>query len=101
MIESIFDGLRDIGAVTSGTDFSEEWLGMEGSYFRGLKAKQRHPSAKALANCAVRLKKRARMLEVSTYPQVRVAATRYQMLADQCLDGLMAVCDAQDNRYAR
>ena len=47
MIESIFEELKGIGAVTSGTDFSEEWLGMEGSYFRGLRARQRDPSAKA------------------------------------------------------
>lgn len=95
MIESIFEELKGIGAVTSGTDFSEEWLGMEGSYFRGLRARQRDASAKALATCAVRLKKRARMLEVSTHPQVQAAAGKYGRLAEACVDALLTASEAQ------
>ena len=100
MIEAIYEELKLLGAVTSRTDFSEEWLGMEGSYFRGRRVKERSPSPRALAACAVKLRKRASILQDSAYPQARVAATRYHLLADQCLDGLLATCDAQDDSYA-
>lgn len=101
MIETIYEELKKLGAVTSRTDFSEEWLGMEGSYFRGRRGRDGSASSKALATCATRLRKRASILQDSAYPQVRVAATRYHVLADQCLDGLLEACDEQDNRYAR
>ncbi len=95
MIENVFEELKGIGAVTSGSDFSEQWLGMEASYYRGLRAKQRDPSVRALANCAVRLRGRAGILQRSAYPQIRVAAQRYQLLAEQCLNGLLAACDGE------
>lgn len=100
MIEAIYEELKKLGAVTSRTDFSEEWLGMEGSYFRGRRVKERSPSPRALATCAVKLRKRASILQDSAYPQARVVATRYHLLADRCLDGLLATCDAQDDSYA-
>ena len=95
MIETIYEELKRLGAVSSRTDFSEEWLGMEGSYFRGKRVQERSPSPKALATCAVRLRKRASLLQGSTYPQVRVSADQFELLADQCLDGLLAACDGQ------
>lgn len=95
MIESIFEELKGIGAVNSGTDFSQEWLGMEGSYFRGLRAKQRGPSAKALATCAVRLKSRARLLSASTMPQVRIVASKYDEIAESCVEALLTACEGQ------
>lgn len=87
MIEEIFDELKKLGAVSSRTRFSQDWLGMEGSYFRG--GRRKHGSARALATCAARLRHRARVLEHSDYAQVRIAATRYENLADQCIEQLL------------
>ena len=101
MIETIYEELKKLGAVSSKTDFSEEWLGMEGSYFRGRRGKDGSASSKALATCAVRLRRRASILQGSAFPQARVAAGRFELLADQCLEGLLAACDGQDNGYAR
>lgn len=93
MIESIFEELKGIGAVTSSTDFSEEWLGMERSYFRGLRAKRRDPSAKALATCAARLKRHAVTLQSSSLPQVREWANGYNRLAEECVAELLSACE--------
>lgn len=99
-IEIVYEELRKQGLVKAGSDFSENWLGMQEGYYRGLRNKRRDPSAKALATCAVRLKRHARMLEVSTFPQVQLIADRYDKLADQCVEGLLATCDGKDNGYA-
>lgn len=100
MIETIYEELKKLGAVSSKTDFSEEWLGMEGSYFRGRRGKDGSASSRALGTCAVRLRKRARILQGSAFPQARIAAGRFELLADQCLEGLLATCDEQDDSYA-
>jgi hypothetical protein len=89
MIETIYEELRKLGAVRSRTDFSEEWLGMEGSYFRG----RRDASSRALATCAARLRRRASALQTSTMPQVRERSEQYLALADSCLDELLTACE--------
>lgn len=100
-IEIVYEELRKLGSVKAGSDFSENWLGMQEGYYRGLRNKRRDPSAKALATCAVRLKSRARMLEISTLPQVQLIAGKYDMLAEHCVEALLAACEAEDNGFAR
>lgn len=93
VIEEVFEELRRSGVVRTGARFSADWLGMEESYFRCLRAKGRNPSVKALATCAVRLRRRAALLEGSSLPQVRQHAGRYSDLADRCLNELLLSCE--------
>lgn len=93
MIETIYEELKKLGAVSSRTDFSEEWLGMEGSYFRGRRGREGDASTRALANCAARLRRRASALQTSTMPQVRERSEQYLALADSCLERLLSACE--------
>lgn len=94
MIETIYEELRKLGAVSSRTNFSEEWLGMEGSYFRGRRGRDGDASSRALATCAARLRRRAIALQTSTMPQVRERGEQYRALADTCVDELLAACES-------
>lgn len=94
MIEAVYEELRRSGVVRTGARFSADWLGMEESYFRCLRAKGRSPSAKALATCAVRLRRRAALLERSSLSQVRQRASTYSELADRCLNELLLTCES-------
>lgn len=91
MIETIYEELKKLGAVSSRTDFSEGWLGMEGSYFRGRRGREGGASSKALATCAARLRRHASTLRTSTMPQVRQRGDQYQALAESCVDELLSV----------
>ena len=90
MIEMIFEELREIGAVKSSNDFSSQWLGMEKSYLRCLRAKSRQPSAKALANCASRLKRTVEVLTSSDDRRAEVLGERLGRLANGCVEELLA-----------
>lgn len=85
MIDLIFEELKHVGAVHSGVDFSKEWLGMEGSYWRGLRAKHREPSLKAIARCAVKLKGVADNLSTRENPKMEGVQARLRKMADGCM----------------
>lgn len=85
-IDFVFHELKRSGQVRGGSDFSERWLGMEASYFRGLRAKQRQASARALATCAHRLRKRSKLLTGSADEQIRQRGERFADLADRCIE---------------
>ena len=89
MIELVFEELRQVGAVHSGVDFSKNWLGMEGSYWRGLRAKHREPSLKAIARCAVKLKAVADNLNACENPKMVAAQGRLRRLADGCVGQIL------------
>lgn len=93
MIDTIYEELKRLGAVSSRTAFSEDWLGMEGSYFRGRRGRDGDASSKALATCAARLRRRASALRDSTMPQVRECSERYLALADSCVSELLTLCE--------
>ena len=93
MIETIYEELKKLGVVSSKTDFSEEWLGMEGSYFRGRRGRDGTASSKALGTCAVRLRRRASALRDSSMPQVRERSEQYLALADSCVSELLTLCE--------
>ena len=89
LLEGIYKELREFGAVQSTDDFSIRWLGMNESYLRCLRARQRQPSAKVLAHCAMRLRRASGLLtSVDQPPKVRAVATRMQKLADLCADAV-------------
>lgn len=93
MIEAIYEELKTLGAVNSRTRFSEDWLGMEGSYFRGRRTKDLPKSPRALATCAARLKGKSQLLQISSLPEVRRIAQRMDRLAQRCVDELLAACE--------
>ena len=89
MIEAVYEELRGIGVVRSSDDFSSSWLGKERSYMRCLRAKQRKPSATALATCAVRLLKSVDGLKYNMAPSMAVRSQRMRKLADRCLEQIL------------
>ena len=89
MINLIFEELKSFGAVRSGADFSRNWLGMEDSYWRGLRAKRREPSLKAIARCASKLNVVADDLQASSKPSVRAAQLRLRDLAAGCVADIL------------
>lgn len=94
MIEIVFEELKRQGIVSSGTDFSEDWLGMEGSYFRAVRTRHRTASVRAMATCAARLKRRADVLRRSSMPQVQAQAEHCNSLADRCLSEVLTACES-------
>ena len=89
MIEKIFEELKQAGAIRSGTDFSQNWLGMEGSYWRGLRAKHREPSLKAIVRCAMKLRAAADDLSAIENPQIVRLQARLRGLADGCVGQIL------------
>lgn len=89
-MENVLQELERYGIVSSGAEFSREWLGMEESYWRCLKSKRRLPSTTAIVNCAARLRRRAQLLEKSSLPEAKRAALRMTALANQCVDELLS-----------
>jgi len=95
LIEDLFDELKSIGAVSSTDDFSENWLGMNRSYLRCLRARNRAPSARVLAQCANRLQNASyRLTETAETTSVKKVAKRMKQLAQLCADEVFAVSDA-------
>jgi len=94
LIETVFAELRNSGVVHTGAAFSQEWLGMEESYWRCLRAKRRPPSPRALATCAARLRQKAKLFKTSTRPEANRIAHRMDQLAERCVEELLAVCES-------
>jgi hypothetical protein len=91
MIDLVFEELKSSGFVKSGNEFSREWLGMEESYMRVLRAKKRQPSAKVLARCANRLKQTGDALSSSAINQVLSKGQKCHVLADLCVKEILRV----------
>ena len=90
MIEAIYEELRTLGAVSSRTRFSEDWLGMEGSYFRGKRIAALPQSPRALTTCAARLKGKSQLLRQAMSPEFLRVADKLDQLADRCVEELLA-----------
>lgn len=86
MIETIFERLKSAGMVDSANEFSIEWLGMEESYMRCMRAKCRDPSPRALINCAVKLKRTGDALKTSNFEDVRDQGDSLRGLARHCVE---------------
>lgn len=89
MLEKIFEELCELGAVRSSDEFSIKWLGKERSYMRCLRSKQREPSLKALATCAVRLLMTADCVKRGQASMMVEKSARLRMLASRCLDQIL------------
>lgn len=86
MIEAVFEELKAAGMVRSSNQFSTEWLGMEESYMRCMRAKERDPSPRALINCAVKLKQTSDALRRSQMPGVKTKGDGLRLLARSCVE---------------
>jgi hypothetical protein len=94
LIEGLFRELRALGAATSTDDFSENWLGMNKSYLRCLRARNRNPSPRALVQCATRLRKASgSMLASEQGPAFKKVAKRMGQLADVCSKELFSMSE--------
>jgi hypothetical protein len=85
MIENVFEELKTDGFVKSGNEFSREWLGMEESYMRCLRAKDRSPSVRALMNCSQRLMSAGEALGASEMGEVKRKGLKLKELANVCV----------------
>jgi hypothetical protein len=95
MIDLIYNELKQLGAVRTYDQFSIEWLGMEKSYMRTVRAKQRQPSAKAIARCVARLQQQGNKLIELDRLGYRNAGTRLNKLAEACLSDLLRMHEAR------
>ena len=86
MIDLVFDELRDIGVVSSGSDFSKDWLGRHEGYYRSLRSKQRKPSMYVLVSCACRLQDRGDSLIAYGDRELRARGRRFKQLSKRCFD---------------
>jgi hypothetical protein len=55
VISEVFELLQQIGAVSSESEFSRDWLARSECYMRTLRFKQANPSVGTLAICASKL----------------------------------------------
>ena len=89
MIEDVYLELKKLGAVKSSNEFSQFWLGMEKSYLRTMKAKNRKPSARVLANGATKLRVDGAKLEKSSNPKVASAGHYLVVMGDMCVEEIL------------
>ena len=90
MIENVYEELKQLGAVRSVDQFSREWLGMERSYMRVMKAKGRKPSAKVIATCAARLRSHGKHLMSTDKRGYHLVASALNLLADKCISNMIS-----------
>jgi len=90
IIEDFYNELHALGAVKSSEQFSIEWLGMQNSYLRCLRARNKKPSVKAWANLAVRLKATSQTLASNEKPKIARTGKRFAKMADRCIDEILA-----------
>jgi len=55
VLDEVFELLKQIGAVSSESEFSRDWLARSECYMRTLRFKQANPSVVTLAICASKL----------------------------------------------
>ena len=55
VLNDVFELLQQIGAVSSESEFSRDWLARSECYMRSLRFKQANPSVGTLAICASKL----------------------------------------------
>jgi hypothetical protein len=83
LIEDLYKELKQMGVVQSATEFSQNWLGKERSYYNVLLSKRRLPSADAISFCASRLRSEA---QSRSYDRQRDDLAR---LSTICIEALL------------
>ena len=83
VLNEIFELLQQIGAVSSESEFSRDWLARSECYMRTLRFKQANPSVVALvAICASKLQQYASCME-ATDAHAKLGA-QFIKLSEQC-----------------
>ena len=91
VLNDVFELLVQIGAVSSESEFSKDWLCRSECYMRTLRFKRSRPSVGTLAICASKLRH---------YGQCMTATEEHVELGQQFID-LSEQCHTQINRDAK
>lgn len=82
VLNEVFAVLKRIGAVSSESEFSRDWLGRSECYLRSLRFNGLEPSVSSIAVCASKLQHYgARMCATDQYQQL---GAEFMELAEQC-----------------
>ena len=82
VLNDVFELLQQIGAVSSESEFSRDWLARSECYMRTLRFKQANPSVGTLAICASKLQHYASCMTLkNSHTELSQDFTR---LSDQC-----------------
>jgi len=82
VLNEVFELLQQIGAVSSESEFSKDWLCRSECYMRTLRFKRAKPSVGTLAVCASKLQHYGRCMTASE--QHTQLGERFLMLSEQC-----------------
>ena len=82
VLNEVFELLQQIGAVSSESEFSKDWLCRSECYIRTLRFKRVKPSVGTLAICASKLQHYGRCMTVAQ--QHTKLAERFIELSDKC-----------------
>ena len=91
VLNEVFELLQQIGAVSSESEFSRDWLARSECYMRTLRFKQANPSVGTLAICASKLQH---------YASFMTATERHTQLGRQFIK-LSEQCHTQINSDAK
>ena len=84
MLDYVFEELRELNLCDSGNRFSLDWLDMNESYWRTIRAKQAKPSVKVIARCGNKLHQRGQAFLQSDFDVIRNKGQRLTELGQKC-----------------
>lgn len=82
VLNEVFELLQQIGAVSSESEFSRDWLARSECYMRTLRFKQANPSVGTLAICASKLQHYASFMTLKN--SHNELSQRFTQLSNQC-----------------
>jgi hypothetical protein len=82
VLNEVFDLLKQIGAVSSESEFSKDWLCRSECYMRTLRFKRLKPSVGTLAICASKLQHYGRYMTATEHN--KVLGKRFIELSEKC-----------------
>lgn len=92
VINVVYDVLLQIGAVSSESEFSREWLGRSECYLRTLRFKGAEPSVATIAICASKLQHYGqRMQNTDKHMQL---GKQFEALSERCHKQINATSEA-------
>ena len=84
VLNDVFELLQQIGAVSSESEFSKDWLGRSECYLRTLRFKGANPSVGSVAICASKLQHYGARLKRTT--PYKAMGTEFLQLSGACHD---------------
>lgn len=89
-VDAAFAELKSLGQCNSRSKFSEDWLGREKSYYRGIQSKGRPASLKAQIHLIKRLLDFGEGFVRSEFPSMCKLGKTYLRLSGELLGALLA-----------